>query len=155
MAFERYNTGQLGNINIPERIIKIEGYTTDEKGNLVKGDYPKEYLRKLNAYLSTPSILSVKNQNEINFDFRNIININRIFRDSTPDESYEVLDLIDELNSEAAALGNISRSKEGKYNLAYMTNSSISVSEATTTTKDGSNNKSGSILDWFRRKGGK
>ena len=153
MAFERYTNNTQGVDTIPDRILKIDGYREDKEGNIIKGDYPKDYLRKLNAYLSTPGILAVKSQKDINWDFMSIRNILRIGRDTTPDEQYEIIDMVDELNAEAAALGNITRTKEGKYNLAFNSTAAISVNESTTTTKDQTQqNKGGLFGSLFRRK---
>jgi hypothetical protein len=152
MAFERLPQGYINHPETPpERIIKIEPIQKNKDGRIIRGDYPQEYMEAMPQYMSTPGILNVKDSHDILYDFRNMQIVIRLRRENTLDEEYTINNIIEENNMEAAAKGNNTRNKEGKYNNRILMNTAMTVSENTTKTIDGQQKKGG-LFGWFGRK---
>lgn len=152
MAFERLPAGYVNHPETPpERIIKIEPIRKDKDGRIIRGDYPQEFMEAMPQFMSTPGILNVKDAHDILYDFRNMQIVIRLRRENIPDDEYEIEDIINENNLEAAAKGNDTRNKEGKYNNRILMNTAMTVTENTTKTIEGQQKKGG-LLGWFGRR---
>jgi hypothetical protein len=117
----------------------------NKDGTVWKGDIPNNYLIRLSSLFNKDASIGDKDVNDRNFDWATVRIVDRLIRESTPDEEFTINDMISGMDMEAGVLNIGSMTKNG----GLLKKLNTSIAETTQRNIDLNNPQKGSMLNPF------